>query len=255
MPDPKRFRRRVLYRLANSPITLVPFAGGVAALVVGGIVLGSPLAAFGGVVGMLAGVGALATRFIMGNDKVAQLALEDLETQDARRREQELDRLERDLRRDGDPRTEQLLRDLRQLVRPFVGTQGGDVPLLEGTPAALSFDIGARAHDLFLECTRLLRQSLELWRTAQGVGTQAAAQPILDRREALVQRVREGVEQLGRSLATLQTLGAGPEGEDELERVRRELDESLDIARRVDEEMRSLAQPGYVPAEFEEIDT
>lgn len=253
MPDPKRFRRRLLYRLANSPSTLVPFAGGVAALVVGGLVLGSPIAAFGGVVAMLAGVGACATRFFMGNEKAAQLALEDLQGQDSRNRERELDRLDRELRRDGDPRTEQLLRDLRQLLRPFQG-EGVDVPLLQGTPAALSFDIGARAHDLFLECTRMLRQSLELWRTAQGVSTQAAAGPILERREAIIGRVRGGVEQLGRSLATLQTLGSGPEGDDDLERVRRELDESLDIARRVDEELRNLDRPSYQEAEFEHID-
>ena len=243
MLDQRRFRKRYLYHLANHPTTLLPVAGGVAAITVGGLVLGSPLAVFAGIAATLGGVGAFLTRFLLRSDKAADRALRDLEDEAEQAREEALDDLERRLQADGDARTETLLRDLRNLASPFRNRKS----VLQSIPPSVSFDIVSDVDELFRGCTQLLDQSLQLWHTTQGLCTPAAARPIRERREALIRKVGASVEQLGRVLATLSTLATSGVAEDaELERIRAELDTSLEVAREVDDQLRSIDDEGGV---------
>ncbi|MEO0814295.1 MAG: hypothetical protein AAFY60_15640, partial [Myxococcota bacterium] len=69
-----------------------------------------------------------------------------------------------------------------------------------------------------------------------------ARQPLLDERERILADVGQCITQLGKMYASIQGLRGRGQENDELARVRGELDRSLEVAARVQERMRSWDQ-------------
>jgi hypothetical protein len=106
------------------------------------------------------------------------------------------------------------------------------------------FDIQSMARRLFDQCVHSLRQTATMWQTAHRLNTAEARAPILAQRESLIADVQGSIRQLSDALVALQTMGAGEHSSSELNRIRDELDESLAVAKRVEERMGSLIPGG-----------
>ena len=63
---------------------------------------------------------------------------------------------------------------------------------------------------------------------------------ILNEREKIIKDVESSVEQLGNILASVLSLGLSKRDDTELARIRNELNQSLEVARRVEERMKSF---------------
>lgn len=231
----QRFRQKFLLRLATSPITLVPAVGGLTAMLASwGLDLPGAVA-FAGLASVLVAAGTFLTRIVTQDEANAKAALEEVEQEMEREREAALDDLERRLSSDNDPRDESLLRDLRALATAL---RSRDL-----WPAAFSthttVDIMSGVEQLFALCVSSLERELRLLQIAAKMTTDAARAPILARREQILADIGRSIEQLSRILTHLQ--GMHSEGSDsaELQRIQQELDQSLEIAARVEERMKT----------------
>jgi hypothetical protein len=235
--DPSRFRRKVLVDLIAAPWTLVPAALGASALTVAwGLDQGTGFLAFMGVTGLIAAVGAVATQWVLGSDKLMRRAFEALQAEDARKQEESLDRLDRRLQGDDDPRPEQCLRDLRQLYQGFKRDTAWTGRIGERS----AVEIANKVEKLFQACIISLERSQELMESAARMKTPAARKTSLESRERLLDEVRASVEQLAHTIDGVQSLAMEKSKEQDLALVRQELDESLEVARRVEERMQTL---------------
>ncbi len=245
MLDENKLRKKVLFGLLSSPITLVPLLSG-ATLLAGALAFSknAGMMLFGGVVCILAAAGTFVSRLLLGSERRTQNAAEELRQEAAADQERRLDDLDRRLSVDRDPRTESTLRDLRAFEKAFRGG-GGWMAKLNATSA---FDIVTGVQDLFEGCVKSLETSLELYDTVRSLRTPSAKKPILERRDEIVRDVQKSTEQLSRILVGIQALGSGDDSETGLTRIRTELDESMAVAKKVEEKMRSWQQQS---AEFE----
>jgi hypothetical protein len=249
--DRARFRNKVLLDLVSAPWTLIPAALGASCLLLAWAVSGAAhLLAFVGVAGLLIGLGSLVTRWIFRAGEIARRAFEELEGEAFKQQDAMLDDLDRRLQSDSDPRTEESLRELRLLYERF--RQGGDWTREVDGKAA--FDIANKVEELFRGCVRSLERSLELWESAQEMHTDEVRRKILGSREEILAEVGESSRHLARTLDGVHALAlekreasaAGVLGRsrrqrrENLAQIRSELDESLAVARRVEERMQLL---------------
>ena len=112
--------------------------------------------------------------------------------------------------------------------------------LTAGLDPRSSLDIVMGVEQLFDRCIKTLKQTLELHKTAEELETEIAREPIMKRRERLIEDVRESVSTLGRILSGIQDLRQSDETGGELARLRGELDESLDVAKRVEDRLKAM---------------
>ncbi|MCX8036160.1 MAG: hypothetical protein N3D11_03705 [Candidatus Sumerlaeia bacterium] len=232
-------KKRVLWQLLSSPLTLGPVLVGatvLAALWTFG--LRSGVAAFGGIAAILAGIGVFFTRLFLSSEALIRKTLARIQKEAREQHEKALDVLEKELRATADDRRDETcLRDLRALMKAFEESRQWS----ETLNPRLTFDILGGVGQLFDSCVRSLRKALELWRTAERMSTREARVPILEQRRRIIEDVQKSVTQLGHLLAGVQSLDADSEaGDSELARIRAELDQSLEVARRVEQRMKSL---------------
>lgn len=235
--DRSGLRKKVLLDLLTSPWTLVPAAVGLSSFIVGwalsqGLAL-FPLLGFGG---LLAGVGSFFTQWILRGDDVTRKAYKELEQEAVAEREAELDDLDRRLQRDKDPRTEQTLRELRDVYSGFKG----DRTWSEQLDAKAAFEIASRVERLFRECVHSLGRSYELWETAEKMRTEGFREKVLNEREQLLDEISQSLSQLAGTIDNVRALALKKGETEKLNRIRHELDESLEVAKRVEERMRGL---------------
>lgn len=232
-----RFRNKILRKLLLSPWTILPTMFGASALI-SAVLQGKPasIGAFLGICALLGAIGSLATRWIFGLDKMAAESLREMQIAASRAQEQSLDRLEQRLLRDGDERTENSLRELRELYRVFKDDRAWTKNLTTNT----ALEIAGKVDDIFEGCQGSLRRSVELWESASRMRMQETRDTLLRKRERLLNEVNESVRQLAKTVDGVETLSLDKDNSEHLARLRRELDESLDVARRVEERMRKL---------------
>ncbi len=245
--DKQEYRKRVLLGLMTRPRTLLPLVGG-ASLLIGSWALGQGGGGlpFAGFVGMLVGVGMFLSNAFTGGGKVAERVVEGMRKEGQKSRERSLDELERRLTTDGDPRTERALRDLRRLAQSLEQEDAWSSEF----NARTGFDILSDVNQLFETSVGYLEKSLDIWRAAQGIRQPKVRETLLEQREHLVRDVQGGVEHLGDVLAQLQALQAGVGSRSAIQRLRDELDQNLEVARRVEERMAEWDTPN---AEFERV--
>ena len=245
--DKKVYRKRVLLRMLTRPISLIPFLGGTT-LLMGAWSLGFKMGAtlFAGVVGVLFGMGTFLTKLLVGESEIESEVLQAMHEEAEAIREKRLDRLEKGLEKDGDPRTEQSLRELRVLASTFQ-TEGHWMTDLD---TRSSFDILAGVSELFETCVRYLEITLQLWHIAQRMETKEVRQPILERRERLIKDVRESIRHTSEILARTQTVGMSESTSTSLVGLRQELDTSLEVAKQVQERIAGWGMNEYNLEEF-----
>ena len=242
MLDQGKLRKKVLLGLFTSPVTLVPFILGTTLLAAALAFSHEPgIMAFGGLVGVLGAAGILVTRLLLGTEGLTQEAIEALRQETLDEQEQRLDQLDHRLIGDEDPRSEAALRDLRAFEQAFRNrsTWAGKLN------AASLFEIVSSVQDLFGGCVSSLETSFDLWETADGLKTPSARRPILERREEIIRDVQTSIEQLSRILVGIQRLGSGDQSDSELSRVRAELDESLAVAKKVEDKIRTWQEQSF----------
>jgi hypothetical protein len=236
--DPQEFRKRFVVRLLTSPWVSVPSALGSMSLAVG-YLLGDMFFEFLGLTGVLLGVGMGFTRWMLDADTVARRVYQDLKSETEQTHQDYLNRLERRLLADEDPRTEDILAELRSLYQrmrsPDVAESNLDVELLG--------DIREKSQTLYRSCLASLERTAAQWELAQQMATKESRRLVLQAREDLLKEIKRSVEHLGATLDHLQlaALKEGPAGDD-LSRTREELERGLEVARRVEQRMAEFNQ-------------
>lgn len=156
-------RRKVWLDIFASPGSLLPIAGGLTALMASWALGGDPTLTFGGIAGFLAGAGVMASRLILGLERITQDAYDHFVQRQRQQQEESLEKLHQRLLSDRDPRTQNCLRTLRQLYdRLKEKVDSGKV-----TPAAYGVIEGV--DKLFHSCVKQLEDSVDLWEMAQTV--------------------------------------------------------------------------------------
>ena len=111
---------------------------------------------------------------------------------------------------------------------------------------AMIEDIQQRSEELFQQCMSSLEKTLQLWKTADSLASEMARKPILEQREKLVGEVVQTVEHMSRTLASVQGITSRSDGDARLQRLRGELDQSLEVAKKVEQRIDSLLTGGRV---------
>ena len=137
---------------------------------------------------------------------------------------------------DGDERTETAMQDLRSLRQAFRQLD----KIAPDLNRAMIEDIQQRSEELFQQCVSSLEKTLQLWKTAESLASETARKPILEQREKLVGDVVQTVEHMSRTLASVQGITNRSEGDIRLQRLRGELDQSMEVAKKVEQRVDSL---------------
>ena len=109
---------------------------------------------------------------------------------------------------------------------------------------AMIDEIRERAEKLFEQCVSSLEKTLQLWKTADSLASEIAKKPILEQREKLVNEVVGTVEHMSQTLAAVQGITSKPEGDVRLQQLRGELDQSLEVAKKVEQRVDSMLTGG-----------
>jgi hypothetical protein len=235
--DKQTFRRKYVLGLMARPETLLSGVVGFTLLVGSwALGLGGNGAVFAGVASLFGCGGLLMTRIIMGDSAAAAQAIDEMQREALEARTRRLDALEDGLEHDDDPRTQGLLRELRGMAKDFETVRSLDTEFDVGH----AFDIAWNVEELFRQGVESLERSLKLWETARGMATERLRQNMMARRERLIQDVQESLKRLGDVLVTVNELGTCDKDLAGAARIRAELDQQLEVARRVSRRMNSL---------------
>lgn len=244
MPDARQIRKKVLLRLLGSPLVVGPFVAGMTALTaVWALGWRGGFALFAGLAGVLAAAGAFVTQLVLRGESVARRATEEVTREEAETAQRALDDLDRQLTEaDNDPRPETALRDLRALLKAFEEAETA----ANAVHLSTVVELRSRVNQLFEQCVQSIAQTGKLWRTARQLHAPAARQPLLNQRENIIADVQATVKQLSDTLVGVQSLGTGEGSSRELNRLREELDQSLVMAKTVEERVESLLNESVV---------
>jgi len=240
MLDEKKVKKKVLLRVFGSPVSVLPFMLGVTSMTATWALNWNPaIGLFAGVAGILGACGAAVTRLLLSGEKITQQVATELTREEQEAKQRALDELDGHLTSsDKDPRPETALRDLRALLKAFEEAEAGSSEMHFRS----MIDIQFMASRMFDQCVQSLDQTLRLWHTAQKLNSPAARQPLLDQREKIIADVQASLKQLSGALVALQTMGSGSSSTAELSRIREELDQSLAVAKVVEERVNSLVK-------------
>ncbi len=231
-------KKRILRKLLSHPGILFLFMAGVTDLsMLWAFGIDSGIGFFAGIACILGAIGWFLSRLLLRQDSLAKDVLAEMKGEAREEHNRKLDELEKQLEEDGDPRTEKLLRSLREITEIFHESQSSSAPLNSSS----TFDILTGVEQLFSRSVLSLEKTLQLWQTAQRISIAEARDPILEKRQRIIEDVDESIQQLGKILAGIQCLGSGAESEEsELARIREELNQSLEVAKNVEKRMKTL---------------
>lgn len=243
MLDEKTVKKRILLRVCGSPLSVVPFMLGVTSITATWALNWNPaIGLFAGLAGILGACGAAVTRLLVSGEKISREVTSELAKTEQEAKQKALDELDQQLTAsDKDARPEIALRDLRSLLRAFEEIQEQS----SGFNFASVIDIQLMVSRLFDQCVQSLQQTLRLWETAHKLNTAAARKPLLEQREKIIADVQASTKQLSDALVGLQTLGGAHSSTTELARIRDELDQSLAVAKVVEERVNSLVKEAH----------
>lgn len=244
MSEEKNIAKRVVADIISSPMVVLPFMVGTAAFaslfalgLKGSAFLGAMLIGVGGVLGS---GGMFLTKMILGRDERVKKIVEESRDKAKQNKLKQLDHFHHRLTMDGDSRTEDSMQDLRSLRQAF-GQLDKIAPDLN---RAMIDEIRKRSEELFQQCVSSLEKSLQLWKTADSLASEKARKPILEQREKLVSEVIGTVEHMSQTLAAVQGITNKSDGDARLQQLRGELDQSLEVAKRVEQRVDSLLNQG-----------
>ena len=214
---------------------LIPVFFGLQASIFGWL-LGSMLTVAGGFLTALFGLGIFGTRLVFGLDKLAQEAQQKVLERQEQTKEQDLDNLIVKLKRDRDPRPERCLQELRSL-RKLLKTK------VSGT---FKTEILDNFDDLFKKCVKQITDTDELWSASLNL-TGRTKKKIREEREKIVLDVEELTNRL------VDYVHKAIENVDDSESAQslKELEQSIEIARKTEQRLSGLTDKIYDPKEFE----
>lgn len=229
-------KREIIKKLLMEPVDWVSLSPLILGATIGlgawAVSLESGLIVATSVILMLLSAGIYLNRLIFGWNESYERIVREWRQAVERERDQQLDRLYRDLQTDGDPRTEILLKDLRTLTSTLMSEQ--DEHLASG-----AFGVLSDVDKLFNRCVGYLEESLKLWRTAEAVERQTIADQLLAQRTVLIDEVEKSLDRLGDVLGGIKKAALSRDGE-ELNQLREELKSRLKIAEEVEERIRRM---------------
>ncbi len=241
-------KKEIIKKLLVGPldwITLAPFLTGVT-VGLGAWAVGkdSGIALAASVILVLASAGIYLHRLLFGWQENYEKIVSEWRTTVESVRDEELDRLYRELVQDGDPRTETLLKDLRTLTKALMSEQSGSL-------AVSAFDIVSDVDKLFQRSVDYLQESLTLWHTAEEVKRASIREQLLKQREMLIAEVEKSLDNLGDVLGSVKRAGVDSGDGRQLAELREELSARLKIAEEVEERLKAMRK-GTTPAQEEE---
>ena len=225
-------KRKVYLDLFASPYNLIPFAGGITSLMASWAVGGDPTLTFAGIAGVLTGIGVTASRLIWGIEGLTEKAYSYQVDKQQRDQERRLDRLDEVLTRDRDPRTQTCLRELRLLYASL------HEAAKKGNISTSSYEIIEGVGKVFDEAVKQLEHSHSLWETARRMHG-PARDAMMTQRDEIIQDVVKTVVDVG-DMVEQYLLNETIRNKSELDKVRRELNESIEAARRAEERTAEL---------------
>ncbi len=227
-------KRKVYLDLFASPYNLIPLAGGITALMGSWAVGFDPTMTMIGVGGVLTGIGVTASRLIWGLESLTEKAYGyqiDKKQKDYERR---LDELDEKLTMDRDPRTQGCLRELRLLNGSL------EKAIAKGKIATSSYEIMDRVGNVVDQCVKQLEHSHSLWETARQMRG-PARDSMMGQRDEIIQDVVATVVDVG-AMVDKYLLNESKRNMSELGKVRQELDESIEAARRAEQRTAELEE-------------
>ncbi len=231
--DRATFRKKFALRLASHPVTVLPFLGGLTVIGAGWAGMLPATAIFAGVVGVVVGVGALVTRAGLLGTQIARQLHEELQAKDHDATEAALDALRREFAQDDDPRDEKMLDQLRELARVFKR----DTEWIKRVNAVSAAEITSGVEELVRISIQKLQDAYRILRTVDDLSSSPVRQPFVEQRERLLGEVKTHIRELTDHFTGVFTLGTGRDVGAETTRIRNRLQESLDVARKVEEAM------------------
>ena len=239
-------KKEIIKKLLMEPvdwISLTPLILGVSVgLGLWAFNLGSGVAIATSVILVLLSAGIYLNRLVFGWDENYERIVREWRASVEQDRDQNLDRLYRDLQADGDPRTEMLLKDLRTLTKTLMSEENHQL-------ASGAFGILSDVDKLFSRCVGYLEESLKLWQTAEEVERETIANELLGQRQVLIDEVEKSLDRLGDVLGGIKKAALSRDSE-ELTRLRDELAARLKIAEEVETRIRNMN--GSVSAQDEQ---
>ncbi len=170
--DRATFRKKFALRLASHPVTVLPFLGGLTAIGAGWAGMLPATAIFAGVVGVVAGVGALVTRATLLGHRIAKQLHEELQTKDHDATEAALDALRQRLASDRDMRDEKMLDQLRELARVFKR----DTEWIKRVNLVSAAEITGGVEELVRTCIQKLQDAFRLLETVRDLSVSPVRQ-------------------------------------------------------------------------------
>ena len=228
-------RQKVMLDLFASPGTLIPVVAGVSALLLSWAIGGDATANAIGIIGIMGGVGHFASRLVLGLESMTQRAYEAILQRDEKELKESLDKLEADLRQDKDDRTVACLKQLRHLNAQFQSARAKN-RLIASHPQLIS-----RVEEIFDASVLQLQRSLELYELSQKL-TGPAKKNALAEREQVITDVLETRDHMNAIIEQFHTFTIRRESS-ELGRLRSELDETLQVAKRTEERISAITRP------------
>ena len=237
-------KKKVYLDIFAAPSTLLPVAGGLTALIASWAIGGDATMTFAGVAGVLTGVGVLATRLIVGLDKITERAYEHVVSHQQRQQEKAMEHLHGRLVMDNDPRTQNCLTELRHLYGRLKDR------VERGHVNAAAYDVIEGVDQLFRTCVDQLEHSIDLFETARTMRG-PARNDLVQQREELVNEICETVVHLGQTVDKFHAVTTN-KNRNELARLRKELDRSMEVAKEVERRTEQLTtERDYDVREFE----
>lgn len=234
-----RFWRKLAQHVVSLPSVGIPLALGTVTTGTSWMVgQGDGFLGFLGVTGILFGIGLGATKLILGFDELARSVLRELRSDQKKENNARLKDLQNELRKDQDQRTSQFVKQLRKLFLRM--DKAGFFDNTEDSADLLG--ISDRAKELYESSIASLRRSLLLWETANEMSTQKGREDVLEIRETLLDEVGESLSHLGATLDRLKTSELRRETTINLAQIRDELEQGLEVARRVEERLAGMGQ-------------
>ena len=238
-------KKKVYLDLFADPTTIIPVGIGLT-LLIGSWAIGGPsYLSFVGFCTILAGVGTLVSRLIFGLENIAKNAQEFVTNAQKNNEEFRLNQLDEKLKQDGDSRTDKSLQELRNIRDGF--NKAVEEGKITGAAKGLMVE---KMNTLFEACVKQLSMSYDIYESTlklRGMAKTAAN----DGREKVIEDVQKTIELMGSVLQ--QCFAAKSENENEnLASLRQELQQSLEIAKNTDKQMKEFGdKPVYKKEDFE----
>lgn len=224
-------KKKIALDLCVTPGTTIPTAIG-ASLLLLSVIFGGTVA-FIGLLCCLAGLGALATNFIFRLGPISQQAAKEWQRQQQKKKDHELDQLDRRLARTREVKDETALRNLRALYKGFCKDYGEGKISSTVPPLMLQ-----QIDEIFESCIHQLARSAELWTQARDV--QGDLKKGLQRqRRQVLEEVEKSVETLAHAINEVRALKLKSK-RSELQRLQQKLTSQLEVAKATEERVMEL---------------